>query len=834
MRRFAVSAAQALLWLIVSVQAQTVNKTNVLKIGIVLPFGIPGVPVDYWAVLSAMSAESYNPIAWAVQKLNNQTDILPDTRLELIAATSAYDRGVSLTATQNLAAQGAVALIGEVASRNTVPTALGASITKMLHCNPFASTSVLSNKADYGYSFRTTNTITQYAAALLAVIKSQNVTNIAIMASDDEAGQSYIQEMAANCKAKGIVIKGFVTITPGKANYTDDWLAVLAFKTNTIVLISPVGDGGKVLTNGNSVGVFNGDYWIVGAPGFDAGQMVTPEQRSAILNMKGIWQVFGQQGTNADAKEFYDWWNDQFYPNGTMMVNSTGFSCDLTVPFARGCMGRGPGISGASPEFIKATQLNVPLTVEYWMYASLGCVRAFATTFDYYLKNKVVTVADIQAKKLLTSAAAGNISAYLNKVPIPDFWGKNYQFDKNGDAVLDVAILNWKWDTRRNGMWPLEVGYWQNKEDKVNFFSELVFSGNKTSAPQPPPVPTNQYQAKMSLRYAFDGIVAFCSFISLALAGAMIVYLKQKIFKASSPVFLALILLGANISFISIYLLSQYPMTSSSCITYGWLKYLGFAVVFGSLIVKTYRIFVIFTTKKKGKQNLSDGILMSYFLVLLTIWVIILLIWTIVPSQRPFLDSDVRYKLDDFGAVASVEVMPYCNFTSFNYVCLAAMVITLAVGVFLTYAVRDTPGAFNESQWMAYAIYNWVVIGIVLNAIANFAVSNPDIIFVMEALTVIITQTGVCILMIVPKLFVIRQGGGDSIETGFSAETGSGSKRQSVSAGGKSSNAASTVIDARENEKLLKEIAELKKQVEKQQVKIDGLTADLNAAKSAA
>ncbi|KAJ3106384.1 hypothetical protein HDU97_006369 [Phlyctochytrium planicorne] len=812
MNRIAVVAAiaYALLSLATLGQTQTaVNKTNVLKIGIVLPLGIPGVPIDYWSVLSATSIESYNAIAWALDKINKQTDILPDTRLELIAANSAYDRGTALSATQNLAAQGAVALVGEVASRITVPTALGASITKMLHCNPFASTSVLSNKADYGYSFRTTNTITQYAAAVLAVIKSQNVTNIVIMASDDEAGQSYIQEITANSKAKGITIKGFVTITPGKANYTDDWLAVLAFKTSTIVVISPVGDGGKLLTNANALGVYNGDYWIIGTPGFDAGQFQTPEQRNAMLNMKGIWQVYGQQGSSPDAKEFYNWWNDQFYPNGTMMVNSTGYSCDLSVPFARGCMGVGPGISGAAPEFIKATQL-------------------------IYLKNKIVTVADIQAKKLLTAAAAGNVSTYLNKVPIPDFWGKNYQFDKSKtDRKKDN--VNSQGPSMAIRWWPVEVGYWQNKEDRANYFGDLVFLANKTSAPQPPPIPTNQYQAKLSLRYAFDGIVASCSFISLALAGAMVLYLKQKIFKASSPVFLALILVGANISFISIYLLSQYPMTSSSCITYGWLKYLGFAVVFGSLIVKTYRIFVIFTTKKKGKQNLSDGVLMSYFMVLLAIWVIILLIWTIVPSQRPFLDSDVRYKLDDFGAVASVEVMPYCNFTSFNYVCLAAMVITLAVGVFLTYAVRDTPGAFNESQWMAYAIYNWVVIGIVLNAIANFAVSNPDIIFVMEALTVIITQTGVCILMIVPKLAVIRQGGGDAIETGFSTEAGSGSKRQSISAGGKSSNAASTAIDARENERLAKEVADLKKQLEKSgkdyQAKINSLTEELNAAK---
>jgi hypothetical protein len=71
------------------------------------------------------------------------------------------------------------------------------------------------------------------------------------------------------------------------------------------------------------------------------------------------------------------------------------------------------------------------------------------------------------------------------------------------------------------------------------------------------------------------------------------------------------------------------------------------------------------------------------------------------------------------------------------------MVLTLVVGVGLTYQVRNTPSAFNESKWIAMATYNWVVIGVVLNAISNFAVKDPDVIFVMESLIVIITQTGV-------------------------------------------------------------------------------------------
>ncbi|KAJ3100706.1 hypothetical protein HDU97_001993 [Phlyctochytrium planicorne] len=804
-----------LLQLVVGVFTQ-VNKTNVLKIGLVVPFGIPGVPIDTWSPLGTLASEAYNSMYWYIDRLNNQKEyvyvILPDFKIQLVVANSYYDRGLALTATQALAAQGIYGMVGEVISRNTASAALIASISKVFHCNSYAASTVLSNKGDYPYAYRTIPTLGYYGTAFLSLIKYHNVSTIAVLAADDEAGQSTLQELSSQAKSFNITIKSFVQFSPGKRYYTDELTQIKNSKVQTILVVASI-------VSANNLTMLDGDYWFITSVGFDAQMFTTPEEKSALNKMEGVWQLYGSKGQTGEAVEFLDYWNKQFYPNGTMIVNGTGAACDLTVPYARGCMGSGPFIAGSMPEYIRVAGLNKPLAAEYWMYASMLCVKTMAYTLDYYLKKGTVTWADVVARKVLTNAANGNISQFLNAAPVPHFWDNVMKFDKNGDAVMNISIANYRYDAGRQSVWNSDIGYFDPTTGKVNFYASYVFSGNKTSAPQPPPTPTNQFQAKMTLRYAFDGLIAVCSVISLALAVAMIFFIKQRIFKASSPVFLGLIILGANISFISIWLFSQYPMTSSSCITYGWLKYLGFAVVFGSLIVKTYRIFVIFTTKKKGKQNLSDGVLMSYFLVLLAIWVAILLVWTIVPSQRPFLDSETRYKLDEDGNVASVEVMPFCNFTGYNFVCLAAMVLTLVFGVFLTYSVRNTPGAFNESKWMAYAIYNWVVIGIVLNAIANFAVSNPDIIFVMEALTVIITQTGVCAFMIIPKLLIIRQGGGDEIETFNTSDHSKGTSSANRTGLG-SAHENNKEVEAikkklydaeKENEQLRKELEALKK-----------------------
>ncbi|KAJ3106746.1 hypothetical protein HDU97_005672 [Phlyctochytrium planicorne] len=704
---------------------------------------------------------------------------------------------MTLTGAQSLASQGAFAVIGEVVSRNSVTAALVASVTKMMHCNPFSTSTVISNKADF-------------SAAILSAVVSQNIDTIVILGSDDESGQSTIQELSSQAKNKNVTVKGFIQFAPGKKSYVSELQALMAFKTHTIIVAATISDGPRIFVSAKSLNMLNGDYWFINNVGFDPGFFQASDEIDALSSMHGVWQVFGRRNYVGELKEFERDWNNQFFANGTIMVNNTGSKCDMTVPFARGCMGNGPGIVGTMPEFTKAGKFNEPLPLEYWMSGAAGCVRLLANTLDYYLKNKIITISDIMSRKVLTTAAAGNISAYLNQVPVADNWGSTWTFDKNGDPLMDVAIRNYKYDPNIKGVWSTEIGFWNHTSDTITYNIDPVFAGNRTSAPTPPPIPVVQYEAKMSLRNAFNGIVAVCSGLSLALAGAMVLYLKQRIFKAASPVFLGLILAGANISFV-VY--SQYPLSSYSCIVFGWLKYLGFAVVFGSLIVKTYRIFVIFTTKTRSKSKLSDGILMAYFLGLLAFWVLILLIWTIIPAQRPFLDSETRYRLDEEGSVSTIEITPFCNFTSYNYVCLASMVLTLVYGVFLTYSVRNTPGAFNESKWMAYAIYNWVVIGIVLNAIANFAVSNPDTIFVMEALTVVITQTGVCAFMIIPKLLIIFRGEGDDVGT-FDGSGGSTSKRASTG-GTKSVPIQSTLEIVKEVELLKARMQEKEREIEK-------------------
>jgi hypothetical protein len=290
-----------------------------------------------------------------------------------------------------------------------------------------------------------------------------------------------------------------------------------------------------------------------------------------------------------------------------------------------------------------------------------------------YLKRGSITVPQINQRRLF-SVVGSNVTQLINNASIPGWNGEILKVDQNGDQVIKLSVKNYRKFTISSKVSPvldLPVGQ-IDVESKQVVFRQVngqymySFMANKTAPPPSPVIPVIMFDAKMPMRYAFDAIVGLCSLFTLILGAYMVANQQYKIFKASSPRFLYLIIAGANISFISIWIFSQYPMNDQSCITYGWLKYMGFAVVFGALIVKTYRISVIFTQKKTKVKNLTDGMMFVYFVVFMACWVAILVIWSVVESQRPLLAVDSVAQVAKNGTITSFYNTPHCDFNSYK------------------------------------------------------------------------------------------------------------------------------------------------------------------------
>ncbi|KAJ3323443.1 hypothetical protein HDU76_013627 [Blyttiomyces sp. JEL0837] len=783
------------------------QKTDVLRVGFVSGFFAPyniSDPAGASSVFSQniASIAEYNGILWMVNETNYNPNILPTTRIELVPINSQNDRGLSLKRT--LAAidnEGIVAVIGDLFSRNTVTMAVGAAINNVLHCAASATTPQLSNQAQ----------------GMLALLAKFNVTSTGIVATNDEFGQGLIQSLQTLAPLYNVTITVVVPLQVGKGHFDDELRLIVDAQVQYILAVASSGDAITLFGSAKRMSMLDGTYWWVASTGFGYYNFASSLETKAVLNsMVGVWQVDNgtpwdedSAGISEMAKALKLWWKSLFFPDTLKAYAGIprDFNPMAILPFntttanftlATNCVN--DSSTSVVSEMGKFYFLNS--AGQYYFIQSNQCMRQqylagltplFGLSLGYlppansYMSQAAVCaqtimgVFDTALKSGVPLQKISNRTFFTAQTNLNGLFGRPYTYDSNGDIVNDQSVLVYQRvqvTDSVNAVITVPIGNWSAIRNSVSFFNDsapLVFLGNKTAPPPPRQVPIIQFTAKTAMRYAFDAIVAICSLFTVILLIYMLFSMNFKIFKAASPRFLAVIIIGANVSYMSIWLFSQYPMTDASCVTYVWLKYMGFATVFGSLLLKTYRISIIFSKKKSNVnvKNLNDTVLFVMMLVFMGLWAALLAIWTLIPSERPKLVIDSVASIAKNGTILAFNQTPHCEFGDYNFICLGAMVITLAFGVFLTYSVRDTPSAFNESKWIAMALYNWVVIGIVLNAITNFAVKDPDVIFVMEALNVIITQTGVAGFLFVPKMIEIVAGRGNENSTFQSSGTSS-------------------------------------------------------------
>ncbi|KAJ3308941.1 hypothetical protein HDU76_003770 [Blyttiomyces sp. JEL0837] len=649
-----------------------------------------------------------------------------------------------------------------------------------------------------------------------------------------------IQSLHSLADSYNVTISTVISLDMTKTNFDEELGQAVRLQLQYLFTLASNDQMIKVLNSADKWNMFNGDYWFITGTGWGTYSFGT---NTALLSkLTGVWQVDGASpydynpdGISQVARDMKSWWSSLWIPNTVPKYAGLPFDMNplALIPYnsttaglklaASTCINdTSVAVVAGAPKFVFPTHVgnqtvylgfqgdqctfngNYPLgyapilamaqgymfrTPSSYQSNTAQCGLMLASIFDKALKSNF-TIDDINNRRIFTPKF--NLTQFINSINYPGLSGKQSLVDSGGDIISDQTVFIYQPSNITptiKGISAVAVGNWSVDTNQVNFFgdsSSLLFLGNKTSPPPPRQVPVLQFSTKFAVRYAFDGIVGICSLFTLGLLGYMFIHKDMKIFKASSPRFLTVIILGANISYVSVWLFSQYPMQDASCVLFGWLKYMGFATVFGSLLLKTYRISIIFSNKKTKKKtmnvakHLNDTVLFVVLIVFLGLWAVLLVIWTVIPTQRPRLLVESVASVAKNGTIISFMETPYCEFGSYNYVCLAAMVITLGFGVMLTYSVRDTPSAFNESKWIALALYNWVVIGIVLNAITNFVLRDPDVIFVMEALNVIITQTGVAGFLFIPKMLEIIAGRGNEASTFQSNTTNSSSGQSSL------------------------------------------------------
>ncbi|XP_072013003.1 probable G-protein coupled receptor CG31760 [Amphiura filiformis] len=246
-----------------------------------------------------------------------------------------------------------------------------------------------------------------------------------------------------------------------------------------------------------------------------------------------------------------------------------------------------------------------------------------------------------------------------------------------------------------------------------------------------------------------------------------------KVVKAASPVLLRIILLGGFFLYCPVPVSYGVP-TVATCTLVQWFKEIGFATLFGALLLKTWRISVVFRVRSAARVRITDIDLIKRLGLIIAVFVFYLIVRAVVSPPRVIVAKTLS------GLKAK-----QCSYDWWDYAANIAELVLLLWGVRLCYVVRKAPSEFNESRFISWAIYNETMLSLFL-CVATFFLqdlANPDLLFVIWFLYSQLTISVVLGLLIGSKIYLCIQGKGDKTESRLKSTTTIGTRQRTWDAG---------------------------------------------------
>ncbi len=259
---------------------------------------------------------------------------------------------------------------------------------------------------------------------------------------------------------------------------------------------------------------------------------------------------------------------------------------------------------------------------------------------------------------------------------------------------------------------------------------------------------------------AFEHIIALgvlCAIvIALTFAATVFVALfrSTKVIKASSPLFIFVILAGIVIFTIGAFVLAltqnlaaENPLVGNGlCRSLPWLFGFGFIAIFGTLASKTYRIYRLFVKAGLRKVAMKDNHLFKQVIAMAVAEAIIDAAWT---GSDPLTIINIEITPNRFLACQSY----YGGLWLGAWGALKASI--LCWGVYLAFRTRNVTTTFNESKAISFSIYNITVMVIVVIAVDRIVVGSVTVKVGVIVYSAILISVISLLALIAPKVALL-------------------------------------------------------------------------------
>uniref|UniRef100_A0A7M4E1P3 G protein-coupled receptor 179 n=1 Tax=Crocodylus porosus TaxID=8502 RepID=A0A7M4E1P3_CROPO len=256
-------------------------------------------------------------------------------------------------------------------------------------------------------------------------------------------------------------------------------------------------------------------------------------------------------------------------------------------------------------------------------------------------------------------------------------------------------------------------------------------------------------QEDWSLRAAVLSCQAFCM---LAVFLSMLIsyhFRKSKRIRASGVILLETILFGSLLLYFPVFILYFKP-SIFRCIVLRWVRMLGFAIVYGTITLKLYRVLKVFLsrTAQRVPYMTSGRVLkMLGLILLLVLW--FLAAWTVGMLEN--IDKNIPLVIR--SQTPRGLQFYICDHDRWDYMMVVAEMLFLLWGSFLCYATRTVPSAFHEPRYMGIALHNELIISTAFHVIRFVMVPSlhPDWTLLLFFIHTHVTITMTLALLFIPK-----------------------------------------------------------------------------------
>ncbi|KAM6368591.1 LOW QUALITY PROTEIN: putative G-protein coupled receptor 179 [Pluvialis apricaria] len=216
-----------------------------------------------------------------------------------------------------------------------------------------------------------------------------------------------------------------------------------------------------------------------------------------------------------------------------------------------------------------------------------------------------------------------------------------------------------------------------------------------------------------------------CCMLAVFLSMLISYHFRQsKRIRASGVILLETILFGSLLLYFPVFILYFKP-SIFRCIVLRWVRMLGFAIVYGTITLKLYRVLKVFLSRTAQRvPYVSSGrvLKMLGLILLLVLW--FLAAWTVGMLEN--VDKNIPLVI----RTQTTRGLHFyiCSHDRWDYMMVIAETLFLLWGSFLCYATRAVPSAFHEPRYMGIALHNELMISATFHVVRFIMVPSlhPD------------------------------------------------------------------------------------------------------------